>query len=291
MGFALTTDAFSLPSPEKENLALIRQLEDFAESELGLNLKRKFYKRWQKQEQQLTYVYVSRPDSILLPPEKNPFKFFGTDTLGANELAKKYSTEGLDAMVYNTSGTSATLLTHHLLNYPKEAIIFIVLHEMAHVHREKLKLKIPYPAEESYGEFLGNYASLNFVEKYHPKLVPAVLKQKSIQEKIYKLLSEAETQTQGISTNAKQERYYEINKALQSILQNANIFQKERYNYPVNHAYILRNRFYYKWYFQFEAIHKSGKSFSEMSNFYSNLPESEGDTNTFLNQEIKKLKL
>jgi hypothetical protein len=285
------SDAFSLPIIEKENLALIRQLEDFAENELGLSLKRKFYKKWQKIEQQLTYVYVSRPDSILLPPGKNAFKFFGTDTLSANKLASESTKEGYDAMVYNTSGTSATLLTHHLLNYPKEAIIFIVLHEMAHVHREKLKLKIPYPAEESFGEFLGNYAGLKFVEKYHPHLVNDVLKQKNTQEKLYTLLAEAESQTQGISKESKELRYLEINKALQSILQNANVFQKERYNYLVNHAYILRNRYYYKWYFQFDALYNSGKSFPEMTHLYSTLPENTGEADTFLKLEIKKNKL
>jgi hypothetical protein len=291
MGFTLFADAFSLPKTEKENLALIRQLEDFAENELGLNLKRKFYKKWQKQDQQLTYVYVSRPDSILLPPNKSPFKYFGLDTAGAKKLASEYTDEGDDAMVYNTSGTSATLLTHHLLNYPQEAIIFIVLHEMAHVHREKLKLKIPYPAEESYGEFLGNYGGLKFTEKYHPHLVEAVLKQKLTQEKIYKLLFEAEAQTQGVNAEIKQKRYSEINSACQSILNNANVFQKERYNYTVNHAYILRNRYYYKWYFQFEKIFKSGKSLTEMTELYSNLPENDGEADTFLKQEIKKLKL
>jgi hypothetical protein len=289
-GLTILPDAFSLPSLEKENLKLIRELEDFADNELGLNLKRKFYRKWQKKEQQLTYVYTSRPDSIILPKDSGPFKYFGTDTLAARIHAIKSEEEGLDAMVYNTSGTSATLLTHHLLNYPKEAIIFIVLHEMAHVHRDKSALKIPYPAEESFGEFLGNHASLKFGEKYYPELIPAIKKQRRIQEKIYQLLAEAETQVQGISKAEKDTRYQAISAALKVILLEANVFQKERYNYPVNNAYILRNKFYYQWYEKFKDIYLSGKSLKEMTLFYSSLPENASETNTFLKLELNRIK-
>jgi len=290
LGISLLPKAILLPKNEKENLRLIRQLEDYAEIELGLNLKRKFYKKWQKKEQQLTYVYISRPDSIILPKDSSPFKYFGTDTLAARIHAVKSEEEGLDAMVYNTSGTSATLLTHHLLNYPKEAIIFVVLHEMAHVHRDKSKLKIPYPAEESFGEFLGNHASLKFAEKYYPELIPAIKKQRSVQEKIYRLLSEAETQVQGHNQAEKEVRYQAISAALKVILLEANIFQKERYNYPVNNAYILRNRYYYQWYEKFKDIYLSGKSLKEMTLFYSSLHEKTSDTDTFLKMELKRIK-
>jgi hypothetical protein len=283
IGFSVLPNALiKTPTSEKESLKLIRQLKEYGEDELNLQLKRKFYKKWLKKEQQLTYLYISRPDSILLPPKSSSFTFFGTDTLGAKEKAKELSDEGFDTLIYRTSGTSATLLTHHLLNYPPEAIMFIVLHEMSHVHREELKLKIPYPAEESFGEFLGNYASFEFANRYRPEFLPAIVKQREIQEKIYILLKETEIQLQGIDLQAKAQRYKEVQKAMNELLKNANAFQKDRYNYDINHAYILRNRFYYKWYPDFKKIYLSCNSIPEMVNLYTNLPKSEAETSTKL---------
>jgi len=70
----------------------------------------------------------------------------------------------------------------------------------------------------------------------------------------------------------------------------ANVFQKERYNYPINNAYILRNRYYYQWYEKFKDIYLSGKSLEEMTLFYSSLPEKTSDTDTFLKMELKRIK-
>lgn len=267
---------------ESDHLKMIRELEEFAEHELGLRLKRKFYRKWLPVEQQLTYVYVSRPDSILLPPGKANFNYFGTDTLKAKEFAQSENEHGFDTMIYHTSGTSATKLTHHLLNYPPEAVMFIVLHEMAHVNREKRKLKIPYPAEESFGDFLGNYASEAFAKKYYPQHIDRIIKQRKIQEEIYFLLKKAEKQTQGISAELKNKRYSEVNSAMQELIKDANEFQKDRYNYPVNHAYILRNRYYYKWHDEFSKIYKKGNSLPEMVKLYNSLPEQEKDVSLLL---------
>ena len=139
---------------EKNSLKLIREIELFGRRELKLKLHHHFYTQWQLVEQPNTYLYVSRADSILLPPNTDAFQFFGTDAFAAKLAADSITNAGLDAMIYRTSGNSAVRLTHQLLNYPHEAIIFIVLHEMAHVHSNQKKLKIPYSSEESFGDFL-----------------------------------------------------------------------------------------------------------------------------------------
>lgn len=269
---------------EKENLKFIKEIKEFGEKQLGLHLHRKFYKKWLKEESQLTYLYVSRKDSIILPEGESKFRYFGTDTSSALEKSLELSQEGYDTMIYRTSGTSATRLTHHLLEYPREAILFIVLHEMAHVHRANEKLKIPYPAEESFGEFLGNHAAEAFAKDKYPELIPAIQKQRRKQESIYKLLIEAEKQTQGINLIERDKRYEEIQKSMNSILKDANSFQNERYNYPINHAYILRNRYYYKWYNPFKTIYENGKALKEMTEIYSTLPENQASTDLKLKQ-------
>ena len=116
-----------LTEKEKSSLKLIQELEKFGRRELKLKLHHHFYTHWQEIEQQNTYLYISRSDSILLPSEANAFQFFGTDTLAAKTAADSCKMVGLDVLIYRTSGNSAVRLTHQLLNYPEEAIVFIVL--------------------------------------------------------------------------------------------------------------------------------------------------------------------
>lgn len=260
---------------EKNSLKLIREIELFGRRELKLKLHHHFYTQWQEVEQPNTYLYVSRADSILLPPNTDAFQFFGTDTLAARLIADSVTNAGLDAMIYRTSGNSAVRLTHQLLNYPQEAIIFIVLHEMAHVHSNQKKLKIPYSSEESFGDFLGNIAGEYFVRKYHPELIADFVKQKETHESLYKLFKNMESNAQGISKSEKVSFYSSAQKQLNSIIVSANKFQHDRFEYPMNHAYILRNRYYYAWYFEYKCLNSKINNLREMTNFYSHFPNNE----------------
>jgi hypothetical protein len=239
---------------EIKSLKLIREIEHFGRRELKLKLHHHFYTQWQEVEQPNTYLYVSRADSILLPLNTDAFQFFGTDKLAAKLAADSVTNAGLDAMIYRTSGNSAVRLTHQLLKYPQEAIIFIVLHEMAHVHSNQKKLKIPYSIEESFGDFLGNIVGEYFVRKYHPELIESFTKQKETHESLYKLFKNMESDAQGVSKSEKAAIYSLAQTQLNSILVSANKFQHDRFEYPMNHAYILRNRYYYTWYFEFKCL-------------------------------------
>ncbi|HOY48270.1 MAG TPA: hypothetical protein PL185_08565 [Flavobacteriales bacterium] len=257
---------------ERNNLQLIRELEHFGRHTIKLKLHNHFYKKWQKQEQKNTYLYVSRPDSILLPNGFRPFEFFGTDTAGARLKADSCSKVGYDAMIYHTSGTSAVLLTRYLLNYPPEAVVFVVLHEMAHVYRNSARLKIPYAAEESFGDFLGNNAGEYFIRKYHPEWLESFLIQKSVHESIYKLLATTEAKVQGIPLEQKNQIYSQTNSDLKEILFRGNQFIIDRFSYPVNHAYLLRNRYYYRWYWQFISEYSHVNSWKEIRKYYQSFP-------------------
>ena len=260
---------------EINSLKLIRELEHFGRRELKLKLHHHFYTQWQVVEQQNTYLYISRADSIILPSGADAFQFFGTDTLAAKLAADSMINAGLDAMIYRTSGNSAVRLTHQLINYPQEAIIFIVLHEMAHVHSNQKKLKIPYSTEESFGDFLGNIAGEYFVRKYHPELIEPFSKQKETHESLYKLLKNMESSAQGISKSEKAAIYSLAQAQLNSILVSANKFQHDRFEYPTNHAYILRNRYYYTWYFEFKCLNSKINNWRELTAFYSHIPNNE----------------
>ena len=260
---------------EINSLKLIRELEHFGRRELKLKLHHHFYTQWQVVEQQNTYLYISRADSILLPSGTDAFQFFGTDTLAAKLIADSMTNAGLDAMIYRTSGNSAVRLTHQLLNYPQEAIIFIVLHEMAHVHRNQKKLKIPYSTEESFGDFLGNIAGEFFVRKYHPELIADFIKQKETHESLYKLFKSMESNAQGVSKSEKDSIYSSAQTQLNSIIVSANKFQHDRFFYPMNHAYILRNRYYYTWYFEFKCLNSKMNNLRELTTFYSHIPKNE----------------
>ncbi len=261
-----------LSEQEKQSIKLIRELEKFGKKTLHLQLNKKFYTEWQIPEQQNTYLYTSRSDSILLPDHFPAFEFFGTDTLAARIKADSLSNVGFDELIYRTSGTSAVRLTHYMLYYPPEAIVFIVLHEMAHVHRQQAKLEIPYAAEESFGDFLGNVAGEYFVQKYHPEFLKEFQLQRKIHENLYALFIKAESRLQGRTGIAKNSINAQSQVHLNNLLLSANAFQCDRFDYKMNNAYLLRNRFYYRWYNLFLETYNSGKTFPEMVNYYSVFP-------------------
>ena len=80
---------------EINSLKLIRELEHFGRRELKLKLHHHFYTQWQVVEQQNTYLYISRADSIILPSGADAFQFFGTDTLAAKLAADSMINAGL----------------------------------------------------------------------------------------------------------------------------------------------------------------------------------------------------
>ena len=218
----------------------------------------------------------------MLPSEANAFQFFGTDTLAAKTAADSCKMVGLDVLIYRTSGNSAVRLTHQLLNYPEEAIVFIVLHEMAHVHSNQKKLKIPYSSEESFGDFLGNIAGEAFVRKYHPEFLIAFLKQKETHEAVYQLFDYVEKHAQGVSNIEKRNMYDSAQNQLSRLIFSANAFQHDRFLYTMNHAYILRNRFYYRWYFDFKCVYNKHKIWKELAYFYSHIPQKESELKSLL---------
>jgi hypothetical protein len=278
----------NLTEKEKSSLKLIQELEKFGRRELKLKLHQHFYTQWQEIEQKNTYVYISRSDSIVLPHKSGAFQFFGTDTLAAKTVADSCKMAGLDVLIYQTSGNSAVRLTHRLLNYPEEAIVFIVLHEMAHVHSNQKKLKIPYSSEESFGDFLGNIVGEFFVRKYHPEFLADFIKQKEKHEALYRLFEYVEKHAQGVPDLKKRDIYDSAQNQLATIIHSANAFQHDRFLYTMNHAYILRNRFYYKWYFDFKCVYNTYKIGKELAFFYSHIPQKESDLKqlltTFCNQ-------
>lgn len=271
-----------LTKKEKSSLNLIQEVENFGRRELKLKLHHHFYTQWQEIEQKNTYVYISRSDSIALPHKSDAFQFFGTDTLAAKVAADSFKMAGLDVLTYQTSGNSAVRLTHRLLNYPEEAIIFIVLHEMAHVHSNQKKLKIPYSSEESFGDFLGNIIGEVFVRKYHPEFLAAFIKQKETHEALYHLCNYLEKHTQGVSELEKNAIYDHAQDQMETIIHSSNAFQHDRFLYTMNHAYILRNRYYYKWYFDFKCVYDTYNIGKELAFFYSSIPKDESDLKSLL---------
>ena len=84
-----------------------------------------------------------------------------------------------------------------------------------------------------------------------------------------------ESNAQGISSSEKVSIYSSAQTQLNSILVSANKFQHDRFSYTMNHAYILRNRYYYIWYFEFKCLNSKINNLREMTTFYSHFPNND----------------
>ena len=218
------------------------------------------------------YLYVSWADRIEAPDGFDVFKHFDTDEEAAIKEKANYDAQGFHTLLYKTAGTSSALITEKLLSYSMESIAFIVFHEAFHVHLSRSDCKIHYLFEEATGDIIGNYGSMLFAV-CNKLLKPNLSKrQTSLNEHLYHFINET---VQKISKSNVQQFfgiYQGCNAKIGKLLKEGTAFQKDRFGYEVNNAYLLRNRYYGENYFLLRSLFQKMKSMAEFVRFMSDLP-------------------
>ena len=97
-------------------------------------------------------------------------------------------------------------------------------------------------------------------------------KQICINEKLYKCMNSFISR---INSNPEKARQLDkkCNKRIHSILESANTFQRDRFNYEVNNAYLVKNQYYSKNYFLLKKILRKQKSIKGLLEIMKHLPE------------------
>ncbi len=222
----------------KQKLQHIANCSRLIKDSLKIQPANNFYEEFSNSENPYIYLYVSSKDSIhSLSPGK--FFYYNHDLKKGEWKADSFSRAGYDVLLYKTAGTSASYLSSHLLNYDSISISFIMLHEAMHIHLVKAGYKIAYEFEESIGDVVGNdYLHFLLPDKAHKKVKRFI----KCNEKVYKKINKCLMQK--ITNEQCQAKIYRITN------KRGTAFQKDRYQYTVNNAYLLRFRDYTIHYFK-----------------------------------------
>lgn len=200
------------------------------------------------------YVYASSKTELKSVFGENAFKYFHHSDSLANVYADSLKKVGYDVMVYHTAATSGAKFNTRMLEYNPGTISFIMFHESIHRHKQNTESKLPYIFEEALGDVTGILFSSRAVnnkvdKKNHAKFI-------KVNEKIYKLVNKA------IKGEVSKEK---ATKKLKQILKNGDTFQKDRFNYEINNAFLLRYTSYIKYYFLLKEVYSQ---FSDPYLFY-----------------------
>lgn len=254
-------------------LELIDGIKNYCRKKLGMQLGSHFYTNWEMSEGLLYYVYVSKSDEVRVPEGVDQFLYFGTNVRAARQFSDSYEAKGFHTLVYRTAGTSATLLNKTLMSYPMDAIAVIVFHEALHVHLRINRRTIPLSIEEAAADVLAKYISIDYrkiEDKINRRKLNRTLK---TMERIYKVVN---TNSEKLSKEGKEQEliFNKSYKKIKKILRKSNIYQKNRFSYPVNNAFFIRNNYYSKYYFELKQLYKRlDESPTRFINFVANLPE------------------
>lgn len=237
-----------------KKLAHIKQSASFIIDSIKAKTVDEFFTTIDSDDSEYVYLYVSSKDSV---SRISPGRFFYYDNNPQRGRIKadSFSRLGYDVMLYLTAGTSGAMIHKHLLTYNDYSISFIMLHEAMHIHIGRVGFRhITYDYEESIGDVVGNA----YLTKLFPKSEQRACK-KFIRcnERVYKKINKCLAGK--LSKERCQKKIYRITN------NKGSSFQKERYQYTVNNAYLLRFQDYTLHYFKLK------KKFNKFSTLQESL--------------------
>lgn len=250
--FVLLFTGFNAHSSSADSLLFMNNVKQFAFKETGFIPTGDFYTKWATLEKPYLYLYVSRADSVKQPQQfTSPFIFYDSNETLAVSKTIILRDSGYHTFCYKTYANSSARLNNRLLSYSHDAVAFIVFHELIHNYINEYHIKIPYEFNEALCDVIGNYGALAYASTQADRR--AVQLQLKNNEHIYRCLNSTISKinrypTKTISLNVK------CTQAISHILKTCNSFQHDRFDYPVNNAYLLKNQYYCRNYFLLKQV-------------------------------------
>jgi len=239
-------------------------LKNYFFLETTVYLKGDYYTQFTITENPENILYVSYADKIREPSDYSVK--WDTNEQNIRKEENLFIEKGYQTFCYKAYATSATKLRIRYNLYAKESVAFIVFHELMHNVLFKLKLEIPNSFREAICDVVGNYASIKYSERAEFTDLNAVIIQVNKTEEIYKCINFFCSKIE-LYPRFQNHYHKKCEKQIQVILTDADLYQKDRFDYHVNNAYLLKNRYYSRHYFLLkEVLYKSTniKSFIEI---------------------------
>lgn len=259
LGFTITVEAKKLNKDHEDKIAFIDSLKVFIKQELRLDVKSTFFTTWYKGRRPEYYLYISKVDTCQVPKDLPPYIYCRRNLRQAKRLKKQYEHQKRDVLLYHTHVSFSTKLSAGLLNYTKEEIGFLVLHEAFHQHLYIHQKKIPYAIEEASCDVIALQALQQFIGQIDTSLKTKVSSFKHEIEKI-SLFINSYSPSSGSITIPKHWS-----------------FLHDRYQYPINQAYLLRHSYYSRYYFILQKVFNEKKHLNDFIDTVFHLPSNLDD--------------
>ncbi len=267
---------------EGDDSLFIKKIKEYVFQEIGLKLEGDLFSGWTKEEKPFLYVYVSLPDKIECPKEQNSaYIFCGTDTARVNETEKHFQERGYHFFCYKTFANSATLLNKRLMSYRKETKSFIVFHELIHNYLQQQKINVPYEFNEALSDVIGNYGTLKYSVDSGTTNCSVAEQQLKTNEQLYTYMNRCISKINSHPGKANQ-LDKRCQKKIQRTLKQGDAFQKDRFDYAVNNAYLLKNKYYCKNYFLLKKVFLKQGTIKDFLEIIKKMPEKISDCEKYL---------
>lgn len=256
----------------------VQRARSFVIDSLHLNVDAEsFYTRFKSDtatgNERYCYVYVSqsrKPESVL----KTPYRYFKSNRNAAINFADSCKALGYDVMLYETAGTSDAALNKRLQQYCNASVAFIMLHEAVHRHKYRNKSALPYRFEEALCDLTATMFVARVLQDTGSYSADFIARNEYIYQQVNLALD------RNIS---KKECAAQIAKAMK----NAELFQRDRYDYEVNNAFLMRN---YSYSYHYFLLKKCASGFETPAAFYNWIFSLKGTEKKVLKQLKLKIK-
>jgi len=263
---------------------LINGLKDYILAESGYKTRDQFFNTWSEGGKPSVIVYVTSMHSVGTLDQGNGSMIiqFGHDERHAKREARRYDTLGFHTLLYKTYGTSLTELSPRFMSYSPEAKSFIVLHEFIHHYTIDRKLKLPLEYHEALADIMGNYGTIEFADQTTYVSKSRAKAMRSRNERFYKAINKSIDKINHDSTQVEKVNAL-CQRRIDKILKD-DLFQNDRFNYPVNNAYLFRYRYYTEKYFMLKKVLKQQRSIHGLLSVIEKAPSNSEDLEEYLKE-------
>lgn len=287
--FSQVTNVDLSTNPDNEPLrsityadsTLVQNVKKFMVNEARFALANAFYDKWSKSEKPTLVVYVSLREKVRSIDEK-AYRYSGINEGFAKKLASLHESNGHHVFIYKTYATATAELNNRFISYSNEAKCFILLHEFIHHFKQDLSLPIPYEYEEALGDVVGSYGAMEFQKAFGGLDSKRLTSQRLLNEKVYNIINKT-----SVTIDRKPERADALSstceRRIEELLIEGDSFQKDRFAYHVNNAYLLKNRYYSAKYFLLKRLFQKSGTLSNFLSVFKNCPQDPKIFESYLN--------
>lgn len=173
----------------------------------------------------------------------------------ASRFQKFLDKNYFDTLLYKVHASNPRGLSKHLLNFSPEEIIPVLFHEIFHSCMRKISPRHTIYGEESFAEAFSYFLGIEFSKLDNRLNTDLLIESEYAFENISLFIRQCVDEVEKGKVNDK--FYRDSERICRKIMTNLDDYQKQRFDYPFNNAFLLRYKKYcYDYYTNKQQVYK-----------------------------------